>query len=103
MEDRTLTIITDNGEEILCEILFTYYSEEFKKNYVVFVEQGTDNASAAIYYPNEDGKDGKLDQIKSDEEWELLEDLLEQYVSKQDECEGTCSSCDKDCDSRDEE
>ena len=48
MEDRTLTITTDSGEEILCEILFTTHSEEFNKDYVVFVEKGTNTASAAI-------------------------------------------------------
>ncbi|MBS1477410.1 MAG: hypothetical protein HP024_05690, partial [Acholeplasmatales bacterium] len=49
MEDRTLTITTDSGEEILCEILFTTHSKEFNKDYVVFVEKGTNTASAAIY------------------------------------------------------
>ena len=53
MEDRTLTITTDSGEEILCEILFTTHSEEFNKDYVVFVEKGTNTVSAAIYYAND--------------------------------------------------
>ena len=52
MEDRTLTITTDSGEEILCEILFTTHSEEFNKDYVVFVEKGTNTASAIITAAN---------------------------------------------------
>ena len=74
MEDRTLTITTDSGEEILCEILFTTHSEEFNKDYVVFVEKGTNTASAAIYNANDKGE-GKLTQITSEEEWTMLEEM----------------------------
>lgn len=93
MQDNTLTIMTDNGEEILCEILFTTHSDEFKKDYVVFVEKGTSTASAAIYIPSEDGK-GQLEQIKSEEEWAMLEEMLDKYAQEhEDSCGGDCSSC----------
>ena len=35
MEDNKLTIIYD-GEEVMADILFTHYSEQTEKNYVVF-------------------------------------------------------------------
>lgn len=93
MEDRTLTITTDNGEEILCEILFTTHSAEFNKDYVVFVEKGTNTASAAIYNASDNGE-GTLTQITSDEEWEMLEELLDDYYNNQESgCEGSCDSC----------
>lgn len=82
MEDRTLTITTDSGEEILCEILFTTHSEEFNKDYVVFVEKGTNTASAAIYNANDKGE-GKLTQITSEEEWTMLEEMLDDYYNNQ--------------------
>lgn len=98
MEDRTLTITTDSGEEILCEILFTTHSEEFNKDYVVFVEKGTNTASAAIYNANDKGE-GKLTQITSEEEWTMLEEMLDDYYNNQengcgDSCE-SCSGCDE--------
>lgn len=104
MEDRTLTITTDSGEEILCEILFTTHSNEFNKDYVVFVEKGTENASAAIYFPSEAGE-GKLEQIQSEEEWKMLEELLDEYATRQEnaECSGSCESCDENCDSQSED
>ena len=81
MEDRTLTITTDSGEEILCEILFTTHSEEFNKDYVVFVEKGTNTASAAIYNAN-------------DKEWTMLEEMLDDYYNNQENgCGGSCESC----------
>lgn len=93
MEDRTLTITTDSGEEILCEILFTTHSEEFNKDYVVFVEKGTNTASAAIYNANDKGE-GKLTQITSEEEWTMLEEMLDDYYNNQENgCGVSCESC----------
>lgn len=93
MEDRTLTITTDSGEEILCEILFTTHSEEFNKDYVVFVEKGTNTASAAIYNANDKGE-GKLTQITSEEEWTMLEEMLDDYYNNQENgCGASCESC----------
>ena len=34
MNKNTFTLIDNEGKEVLAEILFTYYSEEFKKHYV---------------------------------------------------------------------
>ena len=31
MEDNKLTYIDENGNEVLCEVLFTFESEEFGK------------------------------------------------------------------------
>lgn len=93
MQDRTLTLIQDDGKEILCDILFTYHSEEFNKDYVVFQVRGEASASAAIYHPEDNGK-GSLERIESDEEWEMLEELLNDYASNmEDSCSSGCSGC----------
>ena len=98
MQDATLTIIGDNGQEILCDILFTYYSEEFGKHYVVFTPRGTDECSAAEYIESGAGA-GELKHIESDEEWALLEDLLEDYCNNMEEgCAGCQGDCDGECD-----
>ncbi len=79
-EDRLLTIIQEDGSELLCEILFTHYSEEFGKHYVVFNPQGTDELVPAIYNP--DDTDGSLKPIESEEEHEMLEEVLESYMEE---------------------
>ena len=78
MQDRTLTLIQDDGKEIVCDILFTYHYEKLNKDYVVFQVRGNNEVSAAAYHPTEGGN-GSLERIETDEEWELLEDLLEDY------------------------
>ncbi len=109
MEKQYITLINEDGSETLAEVLFTYYSEEFNKNYVVFLpEDSTDGVAAASFVEN--GNQGSLEQITTDEEWELIEDLLEQYVAQLEATEGCqcggegCEECDCDgeCDGEEE-
>lgn len=96
MTDRTLTLIQDDGTEILCDILFTYFYEKTNKNYVVFQVRNSDEVSAAVYFP-ENGASGRLEKIETEEEWNMLEDLLNDYAGEAVEsgegCGGSCSSC----------
>ncbi len=80
INDRTLTIIDENGKEVACEILFTFHSVEFNKNYVLFFAKGADEKgenveiNAAVY-----NDDGELSAIETDEEWEMLEEILAEF------------------------
>ena len=91
-----LTIIDAEGNEKLCQILFTLESEEFGKNYVVFypIESIEDDESeqiqlmAASFKENEDGT-GELSEVETNEEWALLESAVAQYeeqMEEEDEC-----------------
>ena len=100
MEKQYITLIGEDGSEKKAEVLFTYYSEEFNKNYVVFMPEDEQNSVAAASFV-ENGNQGSLEQITTDEEWELIEDLLEQYVAQLEATEGCacgCEDCDCDCD-----
>ena len=61
MKDTQFVFTDDQGNETLCEILFTFNSEEFNKNYVLFYpvgsehEDGSVDVMAASYIENEDG------------------------------------------------
>ncbi|HHZ17791.1 MAG TPA: DUF1292 domain-containing protein [Acholeplasmataceae bacterium] len=122
MDKEHLTFIDEDGNEILCEILFTFDSELFKKSYVLFypvTESDEDDIEvmAASYIPGKEG-DGELFPIETDEEWELIERVLRQYEEDNagefaydddeddedfdDEC---CEECEDDecCDCEDEE
>lgn len=97
-KDNKLVYIDEKGNEILCEILFTFDSEEFKKSYVLFYPVGEENEDevevmAASYTPLEDGSVGELNEIETDDEWNLIEDTLDSFTD--DECD--CDECDDDC------
>ena len=64
MTDRTLTLIQEDGSEVICDILFTYFYEKTNKNYVVFNVRGTQEVSAATFEET-NGTTGKLGLIRS--------------------------------------
>ena len=76
MEDKnTFKIVNDNGEEIMCDVLFTFDSEETKKSYIVYTDNSKDDEGnvqvfASIYDPNVE--DQKLEPITTDQEWNLI-------------------------------
>ncbi|MGD9886899.1 MAG: DUF1292 domain-containing protein, partial [Bacilli bacterium] len=80
--NNRLTFIDENGNEILCEILFTFESEEFKKNYVLFYPVGSNEEEleimAASYVSGENGE-GELTAVETEEEWDMIDKVLQQY------------------------
>lgn len=97
-KENQLTFIDEQGNEVLCEILFTFNSEEFNKNYVLFypvgseAEDGSIEVMAASYVEAEDGTCGELQDVTTDEEWELIEEMLESF--SEEECD--CEECEED-------
>ena len=77
----TFKIFNDEGQEVECEVLFTFESDETKKNYMVYTdntldEEGNTKVYAAIYNPELDKQ--KLIPIETDKEWKIIETILEQ-------------------------
>ena len=77
----TFKILGDDGREIECEVLFTFESDETKKNYIVYTdntldEQGNTKVYASIYTPNEENTN--LIPIETDKEWKIIETILEE-------------------------
>ena len=42
MRDKRLLVYYDNGEKIVCEEKFEFYSEETNKNYIVYADTKED-------------------------------------------------------------
>ena len=79
-EKKKFTILDDKGNQVECEPLFTFESEETKKHYVVYTdnsldEEGNVRVFASIYKMNANG--GELLPIKTDKEWKVIETILE--------------------------
>lgn len=78
-EKQKFMVLDENGKQVECEPLFTFESEETKKQYVVYTdnsmdENGNVRVFASIYKINENG--GELLPIKSDKEWKVIETIL---------------------------
>ena len=81
----TFKVVNDEGKEVECEVLFTFESDETKKNYIVYTdntldEEGNTKVYASIYNPDED--ETKLLPIETDKEWKIIETILEELQNE---------------------
>ena len=81
---ETITLIDENGVEKPYEILFTFDSEDYGKSYVLVYEAGHGEdeeveLEAYAYIDNDDER-GDLLPIVSDEEWDLIEEVLNTFI-----------------------
>ena len=86
MEEDILYVIDELGNELEAVIIMTFESEEFGKSYVVYQmkDDETGEYFAATFNP-EDGDEGQLYPIESDEEWDFVEEVLESFLEDQEE------------------
>lgn len=88
MKEEQIVITLDDGTESVANILFTHFSEQTKKNYVVFEFIDNGEISAAIYEPNADEEgQGLFSDIETEAEWDLMDELLDSYFSDLEEAE----------------
>ena len=81
MDTNKLFVTTDDGQEKEMEILFTFDSDEYGKSYVLFLDPL--DREGTVYAMSYDDR-GNLNQVETDEEWEMIEEVFEGY---QDGCE----------------
>ena len=84
-ERMTFKVFNDEGQEVECEVLFTFESDETKKNYIVYTdntldEEGNTKVYASIYEPEQD--ETKLLPIETDKEWKIIETILEELQNE---------------------
>ena len=79
MENNTFKVINEEGREIVCDILFTFDSEETNKSYIVYTDNTKDEAGniqvfASIYDPKQESP--RLEPIETEQEWKIIETIL---------------------------
>lgn len=80
MKKNSFSMIDENGNETIYDVLFTFESEETHKNYIVYTdntkdEQGNVEVYASIYDPN--NPHSRLEAIETEKEWKVIETILE--------------------------
>ena len=80
MENNTFKVINNEGQEVVCDILFTFDSDETKKSYIVYTDNSKDESGniqvfASIYDPKQENP--RLDPIETDAEWKIIETILD--------------------------
>ena len=79
MEKNKFSLIDDKGNEVIYDVLFTFESEETKKNYIVYTDNSHDDKGNVQVYAstyNPDDEKTKLEAIETEKEWKVIETIL---------------------------
>lgn len=77
MSDNKIIIVDDNGKEVEMNIYFTFDANE--KNYVVVYSEEDEDTMYSFIYDEE----GNLYPVESEEELEMVEEVLAAYEEKE--------------------
>lgn len=87
-DDSQITLIDEDGNEELYNVLFTFDSEDYKKSYVLLypsnVSENEDiEVQAFSFKSNDNGivASGDLYPIENDEEWNMVEEVLNTFLN----------------------
>lgn len=81
--DNKLVIKDSEGNIHNCIKLFTFDSDETKLSYICYTEEEKDDKGNTLVYAgtyDPSGEDNHIVPIKSDEEWNLIKDTLEEII-----------------------
>ena len=79
-KENTFKVIDKEGKEIECEVLFTFESEETKKNYMVYTDNSKDDEGnirvyASVFVP--EAEPLELLPVETEREWKIIETILQ--------------------------
>ena len=87
-EEELLTLFDEDGNEVLYRKMLEFYHPEYKK-YVVLAEEGAQSDEddmielvPMINEPDESGDGGKLVPIETDEEWDMIEEVVNTEINE---------------------
>ena len=82
LDEKRIVIIDENDKEIEMEILFTFDSEEYKRQYVLYINPEDESGEVFVSgYTDE----GELLEITDEKEWEMIEEVFEAFVIQDEE------------------
>lgn len=84
LDSNSLYVKDEKGNEKKMTILFTFDSEDTKSQYVVF--QDPESEDGEVYASRYDDK-GQLLPIESDEEWDMVEEVINTFVEDEENAE----------------
>lgn len=85
MDDKTIVVTGDDGKIIEYEIILTFDSPESGKKYVIYkLPEEDEEVLAAVYEEEADGE-GVLTEIQTEEEFEMIQDILDSFLDDDEE------------------
>ncbi|KRK70332.1 DUF1292 domain-containing protein [Lacticaseibacillus nasuensis] len=95
-DDQQITLTDDQGNEELYQVLFTFDSEDYGKSYVLLYPSAAQEdeeveIQAYSFKPDQagDAASGDLYPIEDDDEWDMVEEVLNTFLADSDDDDAT--------------
>ena len=78
MKDK-FKVVNELGDEVECQVLFTFDSKETGKSYIAYTDNTLDDEGNVKVYASTydtEGKDTRLLPIETEKEWKIIETIL---------------------------
>lgn len=79
MLDNKIVVVNDDGQEVEMEILFTFESDEFARQYVLYLDPEDESGEV---FTSAFTDDGELLEISDEKEWEMIEEVFASFIIK---------------------
>lgn len=83
LDSNSLYVKDENGNEKRMLILFTFDNDQTKTQYVVFQDPENQEEVYASRYNDE----GELLPIETDEEWDMVEEVINTFIEDEEDAE----------------
>ena len=79
LDNGKIVIKNDKGEELTCDVLFTFDSDETGKSYIAYTDNTKDSKGITKVYAStydKNGDDMQLNPLTSEKEWKIIDNIL---------------------------
>lgn len=84
-EKDQITLVNEDGEEELFNVLFTFTSDKNGKSYILIYPASDEDKEevdiqAYAFNPDDNNLEGELVPIENNDEWEMVEEVLNTFL-----------------------
>ena len=83
MNDKIMYITNEAGETVEYEVILTYEHPETKINYVIYKLPEEQEEVLAARFVEEGEGEGSLSPIETEEEYEMIEEILDAFLGEE--------------------
>ena len=91
-DEELLTLFDEEENEVLYRKMLEFHHPGFNKDYIILAEEGNFNDEDGdielipmINVPDEDGDGGKFLPVETDEEWDMIEEIVNTQMDEPEE------------------
>jgi uncharacterized protein YrzB (UPF0473 family) len=83
MDEKMIYITNEDGETVEYEVILTYVHPETNIHYVIYKLPEEEEEVFAARYEEESDGEGSLTPIETEEEFDMIEEILEAFTNEE--------------------